>query len=132
MSRELEREIQTLREQLAEAEEMRRAIMRAEIDGFVVGEKDSDRYVHLLAGAYERDTNARRRRLAASDETTRRFLSLLSIELLAMLKAVRVSLEVLRNQSLGEEGADAVESIERQTQTLQRLAEDLRNVNPRE
>jgi len=51
---ELDREIEALRERLAEAEEMRRAISQGEVDGFVVGPSDEDKKVLLLAGAYSR------------------------------------------------------------------------------
>jgi hypothetical protein len=135
VSAELEREIESLRERLAEAEEMRRAIVRAEIDGFVVGEGDDDRYVHLLSGAYVRDVAERQRRHQRFDENTRRFLSLLAIELLHMVKGSRASLEALRRE-LGAEKSpdalDALDSLERQAATLQRVAEDLRSINPRE
>jgi len=51
---ELDREIEALRERLAEAEDMRRAISHGEVDGFVVGPSDEDKKVLLLAGAYSR------------------------------------------------------------------------------
>jgi PAS domain S-box-containing protein len=51
---ELEREIAALRERLQEAEEVRRAIERGEVDAFVVGPREDDKRVLLLAGAYSR------------------------------------------------------------------------------
>lgn len=50
----LEREIEALRARLEEAEDMRRAIARGEVDGFVVGPSEGDTKVLLLAGAYSR------------------------------------------------------------------------------
>jgi PAS domain S-box-containing protein len=47
-------EIAALRERLAEAEEMRRAISVGEVDAFVVGPSDDDKEVLLLASAYSR------------------------------------------------------------------------------
>lgn len=131
MSAELQREIETLRAQLAEAEQMRNAIVRAEIDGFVVGDGDGDRYVHLLAGAYARDIAERQRRHQASDERTRRFLSILAVELLLMLKGMRQSLEALKRE--GPKGdAKALEQLEAQVGAMQRVAEDLRTINPQD
>jgi PAS domain S-box-containing protein len=54
MSADLEREIASLRERLEEAEDMRRAIVHAEVDGFVVGHAEEDQRVLLLAEAYSR------------------------------------------------------------------------------
>lgn len=51
---ELETEIAALRERLAEAEDVRRAISHGEVDAFVVGPRDEDKRVLLLAGAYSR------------------------------------------------------------------------------
>jgi hypothetical protein len=126
VTNDLMREVEALRERLAEAEDMRMAITRAEVDGFVVGETDDNRYVHLLSGAYTRDV-ARHR---AADERTRRFLSLLATELLTMLKTMRVSVELLKTQSLAEECRRAVDSLDSQIGTMRRLAEDLNNINP--
>ena len=50
----LEREIAALRERLEEAEDERRAISRGEVDAFVVGPREDDKRVLLLAGAYSR------------------------------------------------------------------------------
>jgi PAS domain S-box-containing protein len=53
-ARTLELEIAALRERLAEAEDVRRAISQGEVDAFVVGARDEDKKVLLLAGAYSR------------------------------------------------------------------------------
>ena len=47
-------EIAALRERLAEAEDIRRAISVGEVDAFVVGPSDEDKEVLLLASAYSR------------------------------------------------------------------------------
>jgi PAS domain S-box-containing protein len=49
----VEKELQQLRERLEEAEDVRRAIVRGEVDAFVVGPGGSSR-VLLLANAYQR------------------------------------------------------------------------------
>ena len=51
---QLEREIAALRERLQEAEDVRRAISEGEVDAFVVGPREEDKKVLLLAGAYSR------------------------------------------------------------------------------
>jgi PAS domain S-box-containing protein len=51
---ELERQIETLREQLQDAEELRRAISLGEVDAFVVGPSDDSKRVLMLSGAYAR------------------------------------------------------------------------------
>jgi len=132
MTSNLQTEIDALRAQLAEAEDMRRAIQRAEIDGFVIGDGDEDRYVHLLGPAYSRSLAENRRRFQESDERTRRFLSILAIELLAMLKAMEGGIELVKREPQSPEGRRAVESLGRQVATMQRLAEDLRSINPLE
>jgi PAS domain S-box-containing protein len=53
MSPSFEQELETLRERLQEAEEMRRAISHGEVDAFVVGPGTNAR-VLLLANAYQR------------------------------------------------------------------------------
>ena len=53
-ARSLELEIAALRERLAEAEDVRRAISHGEVDAFVVGPREEDQKVLLLAGAYSR------------------------------------------------------------------------------
>jgi PAS domain S-box-containing protein len=51
---ELERQIDALREQLHEAEELRRAISLGEVDAFIVGPSDDSKRVLMLSGAYAR------------------------------------------------------------------------------
>ena len=51
---ELEHQIEALREQLADAEELRRAISLGEVDAFVVGPTEDSKRVLLLSGAYAR------------------------------------------------------------------------------
>jgi PAS domain S-box-containing protein len=51
---ELERQIETLRGQLHEAEELRRAISLGEVDAFVIGPGDDNKRVLMLSGAYAR------------------------------------------------------------------------------
>ena len=53
-SLELEQQIETLREQLHEAEELRRAISHGEVDAFVVGPTEDSKRVLMLSGAYSR------------------------------------------------------------------------------
>lgn len=130
MTVNLQREIDALRAQLAEAEDMRRAIQRAEIDGFVVGDGDGDHYVHLLGPAYSRSLAENRRRHQEADERTRRFLSILAIELLAMLKSMEAGLDIVKREKQGSEARRALDSLERHLATMQRLAEDLRTINP--
>jgi hypothetical protein len=132
MSADIQTEIDALRAQLAEAEDMRRAIQHAEIDGFVIGDGDDDRYVHLLGPAYSRSLAEGRRRHQQSDERTRRFLSMLAIELLAMLKAMHGSLELVKREKHNTDSRRALDSLERHLSTMQRLAEDLRSINPPE
>ena len=50
----LEQEIAALRERLQEAEDVRRAITHGEVDAFVVGQREDDKRVLLLAGSYSR------------------------------------------------------------------------------
>ncbi len=53
-SYELEYQITSLREQLEDAEELRRAISRGEVDAFVVGPSEDSKRVLMLSGAYAR------------------------------------------------------------------------------
>ena len=50
----LEQQIDSLRQQLQEAEELRLAIARGEVDAFVVGPTDEAKRVLMLSGAYAR------------------------------------------------------------------------------
>ena len=51
---EIENQIESLRQQLQEAEELRRAISHGEVDAFVVGTSDDSKRVLMLSGAYAR------------------------------------------------------------------------------
>jgi PAS domain S-box-containing protein len=51
---ELENQIESLRQQLLEAEELRHAISRGEVDAFVVGPSEDSKRVLMLSGAYAR------------------------------------------------------------------------------
>jgi PAS domain S-box-containing protein len=51
---DLENQIESLRQQLQEAEELRRAISHGEVDAFVVGQTDDSKRVLMLSGAYAR------------------------------------------------------------------------------
>jgi PAS domain S-box-containing protein len=53
-AQDLEREIAALRARLQEAEDVSRAIAHGEVDAFVVGPREDDKKVLLLAGAYSR------------------------------------------------------------------------------
>jgi PAS domain S-box-containing protein len=53
-SAQLEREIDSLRQQLQEAEELRLAISQGEVDAFVVGPTEDSKRVLMLSGAYAR------------------------------------------------------------------------------
>jgi PAS domain S-box-containing protein len=51
---QLESEIESLRQRLQEAEELREAISQGQVDAFVVGPNDDSKRVLLLSGAYTR------------------------------------------------------------------------------
>jgi hypothetical protein len=51
---EIENQIESLREQLQEAEELRHAISHGQVDAFVVGPTDDSKRVLMLSGAYAR------------------------------------------------------------------------------
>src|SRR5262249_29177293 len=53
-SRQLENEIESLRQQLHEAEQLREAISHGHVDAFVVGPTDDSKRILLLSGAYAR------------------------------------------------------------------------------
>jgi len=53
-SYEIENQIESLRQQLQEAEELRHAITHGQVDAFVVGPTDDSKRVLLLSGAYAR------------------------------------------------------------------------------
>jgi PAS domain S-box-containing protein len=51
---ELELQIESLRQQLQDAEELRHAISHGEVDAFVVGPSDDNKRILMLSGAYAR------------------------------------------------------------------------------
>jgi PAS domain S-box-containing protein len=51
---EIENQIESLRQQLQEAEELRHAISRGEVDAFIVGPTEDTKRVLMLSGAYAR------------------------------------------------------------------------------
>jgi PAS domain S-box-containing protein len=51
---EIENQIESLRQQLQEAEELRHAIMHGQVDAFVVGPTEDSKRVLMLSGAYAR------------------------------------------------------------------------------
>jgi PAS domain S-box-containing protein len=73
------------------------------------------------------------KRHEASDERTRKFLGMLAHEFRDMLGPIGNSVQYLkRSGTLEPEGQKAVEIIERQTERLLGLVEDLRRINPRD
>jgi signal transduction histidine kinase len=73
------------------------------------------------------------KRHAATDERTRKFLGMLAHEFRGMLATIGYSVAYLKAGSqLEPKARDAVDSIERQTQRLSALVEDLRSVNPKD
>jgi PAS domain S-box-containing protein len=72
-----------------------------------------------------------RRRHEASDERSRRFLGMLAHEFRNILGPIGNSAEALRlSQSLDADGTKAVETIQRQSQRLVALVEELKRINP--
>jgi PAS domain S-box-containing protein len=72
------------------------------------------------------------KRHEAADERTRRFLGMLAHEFRNILAPIGNSTQILKRQAVDAEGQKAVEIIERQTERLLALVEDLRKVNPKE
>jgi PAS domain S-box-containing protein len=73
------------------------------------------------------------KRHEATDERTRKFLGMMAHEFRNILGPVRHSVDYLkRAESLDAECRRVVEVIDRQTQRLLALVEDLRSVNPKE
>lgn len=78
------------------------------------------------------DTTEQRRHFEA-DERNRKFLGMLAHELRNMLSPIRNSVELLKLAQLEDpQLARAVESIERQSNRMLQLVEDLRTINPKE
>jgi signal transduction histidine kinase len=71
------------------------------------------------------------KRHKASDERMRKFLGMLAHELRNMLNAMRMSLELLKRQELNADCRKAVDAIERQSERMLQLVEDLRSINPK-
>ncbi len=72
-----------------------------------------------------------RRRHEASDERSRRFLGMLAHEFRNILGPIASSADALRlSPSLDADGKKAVETIQRQTQRLVALVEELKRINP--
>lgn len=131
---ELELEIEELRRRLQTAEEMHRAIVDDELDGFVVGREEQR--ILLLGDAHrpfvldaetERD---RRRALEEADRQKNEFMAVLGHELRNPLASLVNGLEILRrSDGLEPHARRALEVMRRQIATLIRLADDLLDVN---
>jgi signal transduction histidine kinase len=73
------------------------------------------------------------KRHAAADERTRKFLGMLAHEFRGMLATIGYSAAYLKAAgALDPKAREAVDTIERQTQRLSALVEDLRSVNPKD
>lgn len=72
------------------------------------------------------------KRHEATDERTRRFLGMLAHEFRNILAPIGNATQILKRQAVDAEGQKAIEIIERQTERLLALVEDLRRVNPKE
>lgn len=73
------------------------------------------------------------KRHAAADERTRKFLGVLAHEFRGMLATIGYSVAYLKAAApLDPKAREALEAIDRQTQRLSALVEDLRSVNPKE
>ncbi|HXS28822.1 MAG TPA: HAMP domain-containing sensor histidine kinase [Steroidobacteraceae bacterium] len=132
----LDLEIEELRRRLQVAEEMHRAIVDDELDGFVVGRDDGERRVLLVGDAhrpFQLDAEAERERRRALEEADRhknQFMAVLGHELRNPLASLVNGLEILRRSAALEPHARrALEVMSRQTTTLIRLADDLLDVN---
>jgi PAS domain S-box-containing protein len=73
------------------------------------------------------------KRHEATDERTRKFLGMMAHEFRNILGPVRHSVDYLKRvESLDPESRKMVEIVDRQTQRLLALVEDLRSINPKE
>jgi PAS domain S-box-containing protein len=70
------------------------------------------------------------KRHQASDERTRRFLGMLAHEFRDMLNGMHASIETLKRRGLDPECVKALESIERQSDKMRQVVNDLRMINP--
>ena len=73
-----------------------------------------------------------RKRHAASDELTRKFLGMLAHEFRNILAPIRSSTDYLQQVTQDPDARKAIDTIARQTDRLVALVEDLRRVNPKE
>ncbi len=133
---ELAIDIEELRRRLEIAEEMHRAIVDDELDGFVVGRDESERRVVLVGDAHlpfqlDAETERERRRaLEEADRHKNEFMAVLGHELRNPLASLVNGLEILRRSAgLEPHARRALEVMARQTATLIRLADDLLDVN---
>lgn len=133
---EMELEIRELRRRLESAEEMHRAIVGDELDGFIVGRDNEELRVLLLGDAHRRfqvdaeRERERRRELEEVDRRKNEFMAILGHELRNPLASLVNGFEILRRSSgLDGDARYALEVMVRQTATLIRLADDLLDVN---
>jgi signal transduction histidine kinase len=132
----LEVEIDELRRRLEWAEDIHRAIVDDEVDGFVIGRSDDERRVLLLGEAHlpfqqdaERERD-RRHELERVDQLKNEFIAVLGHELRNPLASLVNGLEILRlGADLEPRLRQVLEMMGRQTATLIRLVDDLLDVN---
>ena len=129
-------DIEELRRRLELAEQMHRAIVDDELDGFVVGREEAERRVLLVGDAhrsFQLDAESERERRRALEEADRRkdeLMAVLGHELRNPLASIVNGLEILRRSAgLEPHARRALEVMGRQTATLTRLADDLLDVN---
>ena len=132
----IEVDIEELRRRLEMAEEMHRAIVDNELDGFVVGREEEERRVLLVGDAHlpflldAEAERARRRALEEADRHKNEFMAVLGHELRNPLASLVNGLEILRRSGGIEPHARrAIEVMGRQVASLIRLADDLLDVN---
>jgi len=132
----IEVDIEELRRRLEMAEEMHRAIVDNELDGFVVGREEEERRVLLVGDAHlpflldAESERARRRALEEADRHKNEFMAVLGHELRNPLASLVNGLEILRRSGgLEPHARRAIEVMGRQVASLIRLADDLLDVN---
>jgi signal transduction histidine kinase len=125
-----------LRRRLELAEQMHRAIVDDELDGFVVGRDEDERRVVLVGDAHKpfqlaaEAERERRRALEEADRRKNEFMAVLGHELRNPLASLVNGLEILRrSEHLEPHACRALEVMGRQVATLIRLADDLLDVN---
>lgn len=133
---QFELDIEELRRRLEAAEEMHRAIVDDELDGFVVGREDNECRVLLVGDShlpFQLDAERERERRRALEEADRRkneFMAVLGHELRNPLASIVNGLEIIRRSGgLEPHARRALEVMARQTAALIRLADDLLDVN---